>query len=145
MMTIRHTLGLIVLVVAATVLSAAEDQKPEIKHAPAPATSAASGKEMFVSYCAACHGKDAKGGGPAAASLTTPPPDLTALAKGNGGKYPSMKVMAVLRGEATVGAHGTREMPVWGPVFWHMSGGHESEMQQRIANLNHYIESLQAK
>jgi len=37
------------------------------------------------------------------------------------------------------------DMPVWGPVFWHMSQGHESEMQQRIANLTRYIESLQAK
>jgi hypothetical protein len=36
-------------------------------------------------------------------------------------------------------------MPVWGPVLWRMSQGHESEVQQRIANLTHYIESLQSK
>jgi hypothetical protein len=36
-------------------------------------------------------------------------------------------------------------MPVWGTVFWKMSGGHEAEVQQRISNLNRYIESLQEK
>jgi hypothetical protein len=36
-------------------------------------------------------------------------------------------------------------MPVWGPVFWRMSQGHPAEVQQRIANLNNYIKSLQAK
>jgi len=100
---------------------------------------------MFMSYCASCHGKDAKGDGPAAAALSAAPADLTSLAKQNGGKYPDMKVTSVLRGQAKVVAHGTQEMPVWGPFFWRMSQGHESEVQQRIANLNNYIKSLQQK
>jgi mono/diheme cytochrome c family protein len=123
----------------------AQEQKTEIKRAPAPMTSAASGREMFASYCASCHGKDAKGNGPAAGALKQAPANLTELAKNNGGKYPEMKVTAVLRGQANVAAHGTQEMPVWGPVFWHMSQGHASEVQQRIANLNDYIKSLQQK
>lgn len=125
--------------------SLAQDQKGEIKHAPASVTSAASGKQMFKAYCASCHGEDAKGDGPAAAALKQPPADLTALAKANGGKYPAMKVTSVLRGQSTLAAHGSQEMPVWGAVFWKMSGGHETEVQQRIANLNRYIESLQEK
>jgi hypothetical protein len=36
-------------------------------------------------------------------------------------------------------------MPVWGPLFRNLSQGHESEVQQRIANINAYIESLQKK
>jgi mono/diheme cytochrome c family protein len=129
----------------AAVLSQAQDKKPEIKHVPAPATSAASGKEMFKAYCAPCHGQSAKGDGPAASALKTPPPDLTVLAKNNGGKFPSDRVTSILRGQATVSAHGNQDMPVWGPVFWRMSGGHEAEVQQRIANLTHYIETLQVK
>jgi mono/diheme cytochrome c family protein len=117
----------------------------EVKHVPAPTTSAASGEEMFVNYCASCHGKDAKGNGPAASALNRTPADLTGLARKNSGKYPEMRVTAVLRGESKVVAHGTQEMPVWGPVFWHMSQGHPEEVQQRIANLNNYIKSLQAK
>lgn len=130
-------------VLAMAICSGAQDAKTELKHGAVPATSPASGREMFVNYCATCHGKDAKGNGPAAAFLKQPPPDLTGLAKNNGGKFPDRKVAAVLRGEANVGAHGTQEMPVWGPVFWHMSQGHPAEVQQRIGNLSAYIRSIQ--
>jgi mono/diheme cytochrome c family protein len=129
----------------AVIFSQAQNQKPEIKHVPAPATSAASGKEMFKAYCAPCHGTSTKGDGPAAPALKVPPPDLTVLAKNNGGKFPADRVTSILRGQATVTAHGNQDMPVWGPVFWRMSGGHEAEVQQRVANLTHYIETLQAK
>lgn len=144
-MRIGVTLCFALFLFAVVVLVAAQDEKKQVKRVPVKPTSAASGQEMFTSYCASCHGKDAKGDGPAASALKSAPADLTALAKKNGGKYPSDKVTAILRGQADVTAHGTREMPVWGPVFWHMSGGHESETMQRIANLNHYIESLQGK
>jgi len=116
----------------------------QVKHAPAPQTSAASGKEMFNSYCASCHGADAKGEGPAAAALKSKPADLTALAKNNNGKFPTDRVMSILRGQATVTAHGNLDMPVWGPVFWRMSQGHPAELQQRVTNLTRYIESLQS-
>lgn len=99
---------------------------------------------MFLAYCATCHGKDTKGNGPAASALKVAPADLTGLAK-KYGKYPGMKVTTVLTGQANLAAHGNKEMPVWGPIFSRMSQGHEGEVQQRIANLNHYIESLQAK
>jgi mono/diheme cytochrome c family protein len=144
-MSDRRMLYLTAFCVTVAMFSHAQDQKPVIKHAAAPVTSPASGKEMFNAYCASCHGTDAKGDGPAAPALKNAPANLTMLAKNNGGKYPSNKVTAVLRGEATLAAHGTQEMPVWGPVFWKMSQGHEGEMQQRIANLNSYVESLQAK
>ncbi len=127
------------------IIAYAQEDKPQVRHVPAPATSAASGKEMFKSYCASCHGQSAKGDGPAAAALRSAPSDLTLLTKANSGKFPSERVMSILRGQATVTAHGNRDMPVWGPVFWHISQGHESEVQQRIVNLARYIETLQAK
>lgn len=147
-MFLRACFGVLLLVAFMSSVPAAVSQsqgsKPEIKKVPAPATSAASGKEMFKAYCASCHGPTGKGDGPAAAALKTAPADLTALAKNNGGKYPAERVSSILRGQG-VTAHGSHEMPVWGPVFWQMSHGHETEVQQRIANLTHYIESLQAK
>lgn len=138
--------GIFVLAILAglSLLAAAQGQT-EIKHTTAQATSPASGKEMFVAYCASCHGKDAKGDGPAASALKLAPADLTQLSAKNGGKYPSAKVTSVLNGQANLAAHGNKEMPVWGPIFFRMSQGHESEVQMRIANLNHYIESLQVK
>jgi len=129
---------------ALVVLAGAQQQQTQIPKTTAKPTSPASGQEMFLAYCASCHGKDAKGDGPAASTLKVAPADLTGLSK-KYGKYPAMKVTTVLTGQANLAAHGNTDMPVWGPIFSRMSQGHESEVQQRIANLNHYIESLQAK
>jgi len=144
-MGMRYFVCLVTLVSASVTVAMAQEAKTQVKHDAAPLTSPVSGKEMFLSYCASCHGKSAKGDGPAATSLRTLPADLTTLAKRNGGKYPSDKVTSILRGQTNLVPHGDQEMPVWGPVFWRMSGGHEEQVQQRIANLNRYLESLQVK
>jgi len=124
----------------------AQDQPEKvIKHVPIKATSAASGKEMYTSYCAVCHGTDGKGGGPAAGALKAPPADLSVLSKNSGGKFPSMKVASAIRGDVNVPAHGSKDMPMWGQLFSTMSSGHQAEVQQRVVNLSSYIESLQAK
>lgn len=137
--------ALVVVAGAAAAQDQSQDQSKVIKHTTMQSTSPASGKEMYTSYCAVCHGTDGKGNGPAASALKTPPTDLTLLSKNNGGKYPSMKVSTAIRGDAAVPAHGTKDMPVWGSLFFGMSQGHESEVQQRVANLTKYVETLQAK
>lgn len=144
-MRVRHWACIVAMLVAGFVMCLAQEQKTTVKREPAPMTSPASGKEMFVSYCASCHGKDAKGDGPAANALKQLPADLTTLAKRNGGKYPTDKVTSILRGQTKLMAHGDQEMPVWGPVFWRLSQGREEQVQMRIANLNRYLESLQEK
>lgn len=117
----------------------------KIKKVPAPYTSPASGKEMYINHCAACHGAEAKGDGPAATALKTAPTDLTMLAKKNGGKFPSNHVYSSIVGDLNVPAHGTPEMPMWGNVYRSMSRGHQTEVQQRVSNLTSYIESLQVQ
>ena len=149
-MSINKLILIFTAVVLCAGMVAAQDQAQSppdktIKHVPMKSTSPVSGKEMYVAYCAVCHGTDGKGNGPAASALKVPPPDLTLLAKNNGGKYPSMKVTATIRGEATLPAHGSKDMPVWGSLFWNLSGGHEGEVQQRVSNLTTYIGTLQAK
>ena len=144
-MVAHRILGIATMAVLLTFVAAAQQTSTEIKHIPVKPTNAASGQEMFMNYCAVCHGKDGKGSGPAAPALKMPATDLTTLAQKNGGKYPALHVSSVIRGEGDVPAHGSKEMPVWGPLFWKMSQGHDAEVQQRIANLNQYIESLQAK
>jgi mono/diheme cytochrome c family protein len=137
---------LIVFACAAAAQDQGQDQtKTTIQHVTIKATSAASGKDMFTSYCAVCHGTDGKGGGPAASALKTRPTDLTLLSKANGGKYSALKVASTIRGTSDLPAHGSKDMPVWGPLFWSISNGHDSEVQQRVTNLTHYVESLQAK
>ena len=141
----RKILGCAIVLAAALVAGAQEQSQKVVKHVPIKPTSAASGEEMYNTYCAVCHGKDGKGNGPAAEALKVPPPDLTQLSKKNGGYYPSLKVSSIIRGEQALPAHGTKDMPVWGALFWKMSQGHESEVQQRIANLNKYLEGMQQK
>jgi mono/diheme cytochrome c family protein len=134
-------------------LTMAQESQTNIKKVPIQRTSAASGEEMFDAYCAACHGKDAKGDGPAAVELKVPPPDLTTLAQRHGGKYPSAYVDHLLHnGVAEAKAHGSDEMPVWGDLFSsiaHGGGGRAGsggpEVTKRVYNLNKYIESLQGK
>src|ERR1700676_3004498 len=76
------------------------------------------GPELFKAYCATCHGKDAKGNVPVAASLRIAPPDLTRIAVRNGGAFPFLLVQKIISGEQQPPTtHGTREMPVWGPIF----------------------------
>src|ERR1700733_487206 len=119
------------ILITCTCVLAAQDQAPKtIQHVSIKATSPISGKEMYTSYCAVCHGTDGKGGGPAAAALKTPPADLALLSKSHAGKFPAMMVSSTIRGTSDLPAHGSKEMPVWGPLFWGMSNGHESEVQQ---------------
>jgi len=137
--------GLLAMGVVAVFGISCVAQEAKIKKEPAKVTSPASGQEMYTSYCAACHGKEAKGDGPAAVALKVPPPDLTTLAKRNNGKYPDARVASILHGQATLVSHGDQEMPVWGPVFRQLAVGNEAEVLMRISNLNRYLESLQVK
>jgi len=141
------SLAAVVAILSALALgqAAPAESTPALKHVPITNAPSNSGKQMFNSYCAVCHGTDAKGNGPAASALKTPPTDLTTLAQKNGGKYPAPHVAAVIRGQATTPSHGSQDMPVWGPLFSSISQGHEAQVQQRITNLVAYIESEQAK
>ena len=123
----------------------AQTTKPEIKHVPATYTDPTSGKGMYMAYCASCHGADGKGDGPAAPALKIPVTNLTLLSTKNGGTFPGAHVAAVLQGDGMTPAHGSKDMPVWGPIFHSMGGHSQAQVQLRIRNLTNYLESIQAK
>ena len=105
----------------------------------------ASGKKTYQEYCAWCHGVDAKGMGPAASELKTPPSDLTTLAQRHAGKFPEDYVAEIVRLGKPIRAHGSSEMPAWGPVFNTRDKFNEVAVRQRIKNLCAYLATLQEK
>lgn len=80
-------------------------------------TDEATGEQLYLRYCASCHGISGRGDGSLAASLVPPPTDLTLLAQRAGGKFDETSVMMAIDGRRLVVQHGPREMPVWGAVF----------------------------
>jgi mono/diheme cytochrome c family protein len=103
------------------------------------------GPELFKAYCATCHGKDGKGSGPMAASLRIAPADLTRIAARNGGTFPFLQVQKIISGEQQQPAtHGTREMPVWGPIFSEVSWDQDLG-RVRVYSLATYVEAIQVK
>ena len=102
-----------------------------------------SGQEIYQQFCAACHGGDAKGSGPAASRLRTAPPNLTKLTERNMGKFPYEYVANILRFGPGPSAHGSSEMPTWGPIFQIVDKDNERAVQQRIKNLCNYLASIQ--
>ena len=125
--------------------TAAAQARPTIDQEQLPPNAVPTGKAMFKQYCAACHGLDAKGHGPARAALKVPAADLTTLAKRHGGKFPYDYVTNILRFGPGVAAHGSSDMPTWGALFQYMDNYNETSVQKRIKNLTTYLATLQEK
>lgn len=105
-----------------------------------------SGKGQYRTHCAQCHGMDAKGDGPVAPALKTPPADLTMLAKNNGGVFPEDKVLSTIKASSPIQAHAS--------VAMSMRSSSESgtgaqftgaEIQQKVKLIADYLKGLQAK
>lgn len=130
---------LAVLLLAAPFPAAAEEDRPD-------PVLADMGETLYLRHCASCHGADARGAGPVAGSLKTPPADLTAIASRRGGRFPAGEVARFIDGRFEIPAHGSREMPVWGQRFGAAipeSGIGESIARGNIATLVEYLKSIQ--
>ena len=101
------------------------------------------GQALYQDYCATCHGETGKGDGPVAKALRTAPPDLTHIWMRNGGKFPMERVRKIISGETELTAHGTREMPLWGPIFAQATWD-EDLGRIRIRNLAEYLQKIQS-
>ena len=102
------------------------------------------GAKIFRNYCASCHGVSRNGDGPVAPALKTKVPQLTTLTKRNGGRFPADRVRSIIAGDEVPISHGSREMPVWGPIF------HRIEYDQdlgyvRLQNVTEYLNTIQQK
>ena len=107
------------------------------------------GQAEYLDSCSVCHGHQGLADGPLADLLETPPADLTALSRENGGEFPYWRVFAVIDGRYIVPGHGDRDMPVWGRQFLqedtkvHGPNGGENATVERIHELAGYVETLQ--
>ena len=114
------------------------------------------GKNEYVNSCALCHGLDGKAGGTVNELLKKAPPDLTTLAKRNGGVFPFQRVYSVIDGREGIKAHGSWEMPAWGSRYstertkaaeYYMDVPYDMEMfvRSRILALIDYLNRIQVK
>jgi hypothetical protein len=100
------------------------------------------GGATYSAYCTVCHGVSGRGDGPAAKALTKPPADLTQIARKHDGKFPADAVRSVIVGDTAPMAHGTRDMPMWGPLF---RSADPNVAELRLKNLVDYLASMQDK
>ena len=105
-----------------------------------------SGEAVFRSYCASCHGVEAKGDGPLAANLRIAPADLTRIAGRNRGKFDAGQVHRSIDGRDPREIHGGSDMPVWGDAFKRAGEGYSDlKVKERIDALVAYLESIQER
>jgi mono/diheme cytochrome c family protein len=83
----------------------------------AQATTTDRGQKEYEKLCAICHGMDAKGDGVFTQALKVAPPDLTVLARNNGGVFPAERISGVIDGRVEIASHGPRDMPIWGKRY----------------------------
>jgi len=113
----------------------------------------AKAKQDFRTYCSVCHGTDAKGRGPVAGELKTPPTDLTKISERAGGSFPMEAVFKKVEGLDMPLAHGTSSMPIWGALFVRQAVGDGVLIEDaktaarvatdRIRRLVKYLETIQ--
>lgn len=138
----RRIPTLLLVLLASVVISSSA----QTRNQPHPPTRPVDGAGIFRTYCATCHGVDGRGNGPVSKALKQEVPDLTRMALRNNGVFPSIHVRTTILfgADDLIPAHGTKEMPLWGPIF------HEIEFDQdmgnvRLENVTKYLASIQRK
>jgi mono/diheme cytochrome c family protein len=119
----------------ATLPLAAADAQPVQEYA---------GISLFRTYCSVCHGVAAKGDGPMADQLRYRPPDLTLIAKRNGGTFPADDVFRMIDGRKPLKGHGGNDMPIWGDAFKNSREGYdEAAVKGKIEAVVEYLAGIQ--
>ena len=134
----RTVLAAMTAVFALALTCAAQTPVPR---EPSLVTKSMVGADLFKFYCSTCHGEDAKGR-PAMSPERPAVPDLTTLARRNGGVFPREYVADVLHGSAALASHSPAGMPVWGAIFRGLDPN-DTRAEVRIENLVEYLKGLQ--
>jgi mono/diheme cytochrome c family protein len=147
----RSKTGVYVMVLQAAVLLAGlfaaattvpDDKAKSQQPAPGRLVQSLNGVDIYRAHCASCHGMAGKGDGPVAPALNTKLPDLSTIAQRSGGIFPVGCVRKIINGDELILGHGSREMPIWGPVF-HQIQEDRDYGEVRLQNVTDYLKSLQ--
>lgn len=111
------------------------------------------GQREYRNSCAVCHGVSGKGDGTFGYIIEKKMPDLTVLAKSNGGIFPFERVYETIDGTRMVKAHGTADMPIWGDRYRMQAAEYYADVpyddrafvRTRILALIEYLATLQTK
>lgn len=107
----------------------------------APAAATYDGRNLYLGYCASCHGAEGAGDGPVAPAFAATVPDLRTLSARRGG-FDEAWLKEIIDGRTLRAAHGTTEMPVWGWQF-RLVEDSEAEVTARIDALVEHLRSIQ--
>jgi len=136
--------GALILASAALVLSS-WGQKPAAPSGDRRLIASIQGPALYKAYCASCHGIDAKGNGPMTPVLKVLPPDLTKISERHDGMFPLTLIERIIAGdELLIRGHGSRDMPVWGPIFSQVEADRDMG-RVRIDNLARYLRDIQTQ
>jgi len=135
---------LLALAIGALAIASVAQAQTTIKNEMIKPINDLSGAATYKAYCSVCHGASGKGDGPAAKALAVLPADLTRIAIRHGGKFPEMDVLMTVSGDSVIAAHGTRDMPMWGPLFKSVEAD-RAVVALRFRNLVEYLQGIQEK
>lgn len=104
------------------------------------------GEQLYMTYCATCHGEAGDGEGPLGGLLTVNVPDITQLTENNhGAGFPMLQVIHVIDGRSGMRAH-EGPMPFFGELFFsedYGPYGSEAVIRGQTLSLALYLESIQ--
>ncbi|OSQ42469.1 c-type cytochrome [Marivita geojedonensis] len=106
------------------------------------------GRDLFMAFCADCHGVTGRGEGPMGRSMDPVPADLTLLSARNGGELPESDILSKIDGYAHGGTTGP-SMPQFGdflggdPLPYDTGDGVLTPTPRKLVALIEYLETIQ--
>lgn len=111
--------------------------------------SSGSGRAIYNEKCAMCHGRDGRGDGPLATTLSKPPADLTRIAARRDGVWPMPEVMSIIDGYSKRYLPG-EDMPIYDDfvegrlVTFDTGNGITRKTPASLLAIARYLETLQS-
>jgi len=101
------------------------------------------GQNLYLGYCASCHGPIGAGDGPMAPHLAGALSDLRTLRARNDGVFPREDLVEMIDGRTFRSIHGAADMPVWGWQFRREEGMTEEGLKNVEARINALVDHME--